>query len=59
MNKEAVYKALNSWEDKNPGVSVRKFFAPGNSEFQRILNDYDNQLAAWIKQSPLYRSTQK
>jgi hypothetical protein len=59
LNKEAVYKALNSWEDKNPGVSVRKFFAPGNSEFQRILNDYDNQLAAWIKQSPLYRSTQK
>jgi hypothetical protein len=59
LNKEAVYKALNSWEDKNPGVSPRKFFAPGNSEFQRILNDYDNQLAAWIKQSPLYRSTQK
>jgi hypothetical protein len=59
MNKEAVVKALNAWEDKNPGVSPRKFFAPGNSEFQRILGDYDNQLAAWIKQSPLYRSTQK
>jgi hypothetical protein len=59
MNKEAVYKALNSWEDKNPGETPRKFFAPGDSEFQRILGDYDNQLAAWIKQSPLYRSTQK
>lgn len=59
LNKEAVYKALNTWEDKNPGASPRKFFAPGNSEFQRILNDYDNQLAAWIKQSPLYRSTPK
>jgi hypothetical protein len=56
VNKEAVYKALNSFEDKNPGVTPRKFFAPNNSEFQRILGAYDSQLAQWIKDSPLYRS---
>jgi hypothetical protein len=56
LHKEDVYKSLNSWEDKNQGVSARKFFAPTNSEFQRILAEYDTRLATWIKQSPLYRS---
>ena len=56
VNKEATYNALNTWENKNSGVSPRLFFAPNNSEYKRILNQYDNQLAQWIKDSPLYRS---
>jgi hypothetical protein len=56
INKEATYNALSAWENKNPGVSPRLFFAPTNSEYKRILNQYDSQLAQWIKDSPLYRS---
>lgn len=56
VNKEATYNALSAWETKNPGVSPRLFFAPTNSEYRRILDAYDNQLAQWIKESPLYRS---
>ena len=59
VNKEAMYNSLYAWETKNPGVSPRLFFAPTNSEYKRILNQYDSQLAQWIKDSPLYRSTPK
>lgn len=58
-NKEAVYAALNAWENRNQGANPRLFFASNNSEFKRISTQYDSQLAQWIKDSPLYRSAQK
>jgi hypothetical protein len=56
-HREEVTAALNKWEDQNQGVSFRKFFAPSNSEYQRILEQYDRQLEQWIKTSPLYRNS--